>query len=302
MNKFINIRKLPDFKDVLIVPKRSKISNNKDVSLTKTIKFNNVTWTGTPIISSNNISDINTFNVLKKNGYITCFPKHFNKYWNNDGYPYQELQFTDNYMLSCGLNLPDYSQAIRVINNLKARYDINVKFLCVDVANGYVTDLQDTCKRLRDIYPNIILVAGNIVTPNCIYELIKESGVNIIKVGIIDTQTHLKTGIGFPQLSAIIDCAEAAHELGGYVISDGGVTNPCDIVKAFAGGADFVMSGGIFASSINETGNFKGYLQDLEHLEQTIKEINEGISSACTYVNSKNIEELYNNSQFITIN
>jgi GMP reductase len=185
------------------------------------------------------------------------------------------------------------------------------------------------------------LVAGNVVTPERVYDLIKVHRVNIVKVGIgsgMACETRLKTGVGFPQLSAVIDCSIAAHQAGGYIISDGGIKDPCDIVKAFAGGADFVMAGGIFSghhespgtevidkygdhfkqfygmSSIPANNLYNGGLKEYRtsegkslkiplkgHLQNTILDINGGIRSACTYINANCIEEIYKNSNFVLI-
>jgi GMP reductase len=336
-----------DFKDTLIVPKKSIIASRKNVNLTKKLTFKtknkDITWEGVPIISSNmdTVSDLNTFNEFCKHNYITCFPKYFNKLWNIDylDYPF-ELKFTDNYMLSCGINHNDYAELVKIIRNLKDFHDIDVKFICVDVANGYLQQMHDTCGLLRELFPDIVITAGNVVTPECIYDLIKTYGVNIIKIGIgsgMACETRLKTGVGYPQLQAILDCSTAAHEAGGYIISDGGIKSPCDIAKAFAGGADFVMAGGIFAghdespgkiveikgvkykefygmSSQEANDRYNGGMKNYRTsegkkitvplkgpLENTIMDINGGLRSACTYVNANNLDEFYTNTQFVSI-
>ena len=87
------------------------------------------------------------------------------------------------------------------------------------------------------------------VTADQTQELIL-NGADIVKVGIGPGSvctTRIKTGVGYPQLSAVIECADAAHGLGGHIIADGGCTCPGDVAKAFAGGADFVMLGGMLA-------------------------------------------------------
>ena len=242
-----------DFKDILIVPKKTLLTSRKQDSLTRKMSFNkfNAFWEGTPIIASNmdTVSNLSSFNVLRQYDYITCFPKYFNKMWQNlDEFP-KELAYTNNYMLSCGVSDNDIDIVRRLVERLSLK-GITVKFICVDVANGYMTTLCDACLRLRELFPDIILVAGNVVTPDATYYLITNAGVNIVKIGIGSGSvctTRLKAGVGYPQLSAVLECSDAAHNANGYIISDGGIINPCDISKAFAAGADFVMGGSIFA-------------------------------------------------------
>jgi GMP reductase len=297
--KFINNHRAIDFKDTLIIPKKSRICSSKEVNLTKKITFKTknkeITWEGVPIISSNNISDLNSFNELRKHNYISCFPKHFNKLWNenNPVYP-SELIYTNNYMLTGGISYEDKSQMVRIISNLSAN-NIKVKFICIDVSNGYIQQMHDTCALFRDLYPDIVIVAGNVVTPECIYDLIKIYGVNIVKIGNCDCENRLKTGVGYPQLQAILDCSTAAHEAGGYIISDGGIKNPSDIAKAFAGGADFVMADSIFRCDDESP------CKKIIILENTIIDINEGLHCACTYTNSSNLDEFYTNTHFINV-
>uniref|UniRef100_A0A6C0B0H2 GMP reductase n=1 Tax=viral metagenome TaxID=1070528 RepID=A0A6C0B0H2_9ZZZZ len=329
----------PDFRNVLITPQKSYLKSRKDVNLNTNFTFKTpggeVKWSGVPIISSNmdTVSNVRTCEILRQNNYLTCFPKHFNKEFDNYLYP-DELHCVENYMLSCGTN--DYQNAVSLIDRLC--YDnIKVKFLCVDIANGYLQQLQDTCKYLRNKFPDMVLAAGNVVTPEIVDELISECGVNIVKVGIGSgsvCETRLKTGIGYPQLGAVIECAWAAETAGGYIISDGGVSSPSDICKAFAGGADFVMVGGMFAGHEESPGDtiienderyklcygmsskeanekYNGGMKDYRtsegkvkkikmkgSLEETIKDINGGIRSACTYVNARNLRELSENAEF----
>lgn len=124
-----------------------------------------------------------------------------------------------------------------------------VQMVCVDVANGYTQRFGQFIKQLRRDYPHLIIMAGNVVTREMTEELIL-AGADIVKVGIGPGSvctTRKMTGVGYPQLSAIIECADAAHGLGGLVCADGGCTNPGDIAKAFGAGADFVMLGGMLA-------------------------------------------------------
>ena len=268
------MRRALDFHDVLIVPKKSYIKSRKEVSLIRRIKFRNVPWRGIPIISSDTVTNMDTFNFLRLRGYMSCFPSHMIDEWvQMDSLP-RELGYTNRYMLSCGL---DFTNVSIIIDWLR-EYSISVKFLCVDVANGYTQDLQDVCCKLKSLYPDIVLVAGNVCTPDLVEELIIDCGVNIVKCG---TGSMLKTGVGYPQLSAVMECSKAAHDCGGYLISDDGITNPSDVVKSFVAGADFVMT------------------KRLLDGPDTISDINEVLTTACSYVNAKNLLELRKNSEFV---
>jgi GMP reductase len=147
--------------------------------------------------------------------------------------------------MSIGTSNADYDKFVQVY----ARVDDNLKYLCIDVANGYSEAFVSHVRNIRKIYPNIVIIAGNVVTADQTQELIL-NGADIVKVGIGPGSvctTRIQTGVGYPQLSAIIECADAAHGLGGHVIADGGCTCPGDVAKAFAAGADFVMLGGMLA-------------------------------------------------------
>ena len=344
--KHINNTPKLDFKDVLIVPNKTSLKSRKEVSLTRRIDFPELhkCWEGTPIIASNmdTVSNLDTFNVLRQYNYITCFPKHFNMQWLNELNTPEELQYTNNYMLSCGVSKNEINVVSNLIDNI-ALTGIKVKFICVDVANGYMTSLSDACLKLREIFPNIIIVAGNVVTPERTYELIKNAGVNIVKVGIGSGSvctTRLKAGVGYPQLSAVLECSDAARSANGYIISDGGIIHPCDVSKAFGAGADFVMCGSVFAGHDESPGEtvvdqltkikYKSFYGMSSHtanekynnglqeyrsaegkqvnipvkgsLHDTIQDLNGSIRSTCTYTNSKHIYELVNNTQFICVN
>lgn len=338
MNKIISNTKL-DFNDVLIVPKSSYVESRKLVNLKRTIKFRNnrPEWNGVPIISSNmdTVTDLTTFRTLSKHNYLSCFPKHFNKTWLTSAIP-NELKQTDSYILSCGIGNQDIDQIITLLAKLSDQ-GIFPKFLCVDVANGYLVKLISVCATLRDKFPNIILIAGNIVTPDVLEDLVYDGGVDIVKLGIGSGQlcmTRKQTGIGYPQLSCILECTEVAKSLNAHIISDGGITCPGDLAKAYCAGASFVMLGSYLAGHDESPGVEKnGYkliygmsssiandkhnngLQNYKAsegrvvripikgpLEKTIQEIEGGLRSCCTYINARNISEMNSNSHFIKVN
>jgi GMP reductase len=203
------------------------------------------------------------------------------------------------------------------------------RFACIDVANGYMEQLFQCVRKVRAADPSRIIIAGNVVTPEGVNAII-HAGADIVKIGIGSgsaCSTRLKTGIGYPQLSAIIECGEAAHCSGGYIMSDGGCVSPGDVAKAFGAGADFVMLGGMLAGhrengsifqgmasrahSDRHNGGLKDYrtaegwelrLPDRGHLIDTLQDILGGLRSTCSYVGAKTIEALPGYTTFVRVN
>lgn len=231
-----------DFKDVLLKPKRSTLSSRSEVDVERQFTFlhSRFTWKGIPIITSN-MDTTGTFDMyysLSKLKMITCFHKHYEI---ND-YP-SDLD-PNYYSISSGIGNKDWEKLQLLITKL------NPHFLTIDVANGYNQRFIDFCRKVRDKYPNLTIIAGNVVTADMVQELLIFAKVDIIKVGIGSgsvCSTRLKTGVGMPQLSAIAECCEAANGIGGHIMSDGGCSIPSDICKAICGGAHFVMLGGMFS-------------------------------------------------------
>jgi GMP reductase len=233
-----------DFSDVLFKPKRSTLRSRKEVDLSRTFTFKHSgnTWTGTPIIASN-MTTIGTFEMyseLSKSKMLTFAHKFYTPLdWSQ-----RRIDF-DYIAPSIGANSKDLSN-FEVLYN---QYSDRLKFVVLDVANGYGEYLSEFVKDLRKKYPQLIIVAGNVVTAEMTEQLIL-SGADVAKVGLGSGScctTRIQTGVGAPQLSAVIECADAAHGLGGHIISDGGCTCPGDVAKAFGAGADFVMLGGMLA-------------------------------------------------------
>ena len=232
-----------DYKDVLIRPKRSTLRSRKQVSLERSYRFRNShqEWSGIPIMAAN-MDGVGTFKMahaLSHLSLFTCITKQSSaKDWHNcfDGRP-------DYAAVSIGTNVNDYEKAKEVISSN------NLKWICIDIANGYSEHFVEFVRHVRKDYPRLNIIAGNVVTADMTQELIL-AGADIVKVGIGPGSvctTRIQTGVGYPQLSAVIECADAAHGLGGHIIADGGCTCPGDVAKAFAAGADFVMLGGMFA-------------------------------------------------------
>ena len=330
-----------DFNDVLIRPKRSKMSSRSQVNLERTFRFpnSNQTWTGIPILAAN-MDTVGTYEVYKelsKHHIITAMHKFYDV---NDFLHMQSIGLNKEYfMVSTGINKQDLERLVSILQY------IDVKFICIDVANGYMEKLCEFCKKIRELYPDKIIVAGNVVTREISEDLILRGGVDIVKVGIGPGSaciTRTQTGVGMPQLSAIIECADAAHGVNGYIIGDGGVTCPGDMAKAFCGGADFVMMGGQFAGHEENPGEliaekngkelemykiFYGMSSDTamkKHygkmdkyrssegrtvkikykgkLENTVLNFLGGIRSTCTYINAKNIKNMSKCCTFVRVN
>jgi GMP reductase len=247
-----------DYKDVLIRPKRSTLGSRKEVDLERGFTFRNYKpefpenteyrhWRGVPIIAAN-MDGVRTFEMadtLAKQNIMTCLVKTYSvkdivNFFDTDDY------LRTNYVaMSIGITDKDEQKFREVYEQA----DGNLKYVCIDVANGYSTRFRDFVMDFRLRYPHIVIIAGNVVTGEMTEELIL-AGADIVKVGIGPGSvctTRIQTGVGYPQLSAVIECADAAHGLGGHIIADGGCTCPGDVAKAFAGGADFVMLGGMLA-------------------------------------------------------
>ncbi len=326
-----------DFSDVLIRPKRSILYSRSEVDLTRTINFPNSkqTWNGVPIIAANmdTIGTYSVYKILSNYKIITAFHKFYKL---EDYLSFSELGLDPNYfMISTGISGKDLENLKNILNH------IDVKFICVDVANGYMKQLVEFCANLRELYPNKIIVAGNVVTREVTEELILSGKVDIVKIGIgpgAACTTRLKTGVGMPQLSAISECADSSHGVNGFIIGDGGITCSGDASKAFGAGADFIMIGGLFSGHyenpgelIEENGEkyklFYGMSSDTAmkkrygkmanyrssegrtikiklkgNLEDTVNDILGGIRSTCTYINAKYIKNIPKCCTFVKVN
>lgn len=254
MQKIINEIKL-DFDDVLIRPKRSTLNSRAEVCIQREFKFKYSPrkLLAVPIMVAN-MDTVGTFAMAKSlciQGAITCLHKHYkiNEYvgfYTDPSIANKNLVF-----YSVGTSQKDIEKAIEVFSQIK-KYNFETPNICLDVANGYTEQFVKTAYRLRNLFPESVIMAGNVVTPEMTEELIIHGQVDIVKVGIGSGSvctTRLKTGVGYPQLSAVMECADAAHGLGGHICSDGGCKVVGDICKAFGGNSDFVMLGSVFAGT-----------------------------------------------------
>ena len=244
-----------DYKDVLIRPKRSTLQSRKQVKLNRKFEFRNYEpdfdigddhYNGIPIMAAN-MDGVGTFEMadkLAEGEIFTCLVKTYTaeqliEYF--DG----PVERTECVAMSIGTSDSDYYKLLKV----KKECEHKLKYVCMDIANGYSEHFADAVRRTRKEFPDLVIIAGNVVTREMTEELIL-AGADIVKVGIGPGSvctTRIQTGVGYPQLSAVIECADAAHGLGGHIIADGGCTCPGDVAKAFAAGADFVMLGGMLA-------------------------------------------------------
>lgn len=250
-----------DYCDVLIKPKRSTLNSRSEPDVYRSYKFK---WSNTSLYGNGltiaNMATTGTFAMaesMAKNLMFTCLHKHYpfeelkeflEKHKNvivderDDG---RDLMFLDYVFVSTGIKDGDYEKICKVL-------DLGLcKNLCIDIANGYIPKLLDFVKKIRNQYPDLRIMVGNVVTGDMVQDLIL-AGADMVKVGIGGGSvclTRLKTSCGRPQFSTVLDCAEAAHAVDGMICADGGITCPGDICKAFGGGADFVMVGGLVAGT-----------------------------------------------------
>jgi GMP reductase len=283
-----------DYKDVLIRPKRSTLGSRKEVDVSRGFTFRNSQldtidnyrhYRGVPIMASN-MDGVGTFEIadkLAEQGMFTCLVKTYTSndlidFFNTDYFHTQFKRNRSDYVaMSIGITDDSWGK----LQEVTALCEDNLKYVCIDVANGYSERFAQFVRKVREAYPKLIIIAGNVVTGEMTEELIL-NGADIVKVGIGPGSvctTRIQTGVGYPQLSAVIECADAAHGLGGHIIADGGCTCPGDVAKAFAGGADFVMLGGMLAGhdegggevieKFYKTGEWVKDVMTVDHIEKT---------------------------------
>ncbi|EDO31825.1 predicted protein, partial [Nematostella vectensis] len=238
-----------DFKDVLIRPKRSTLRSRADVDLSRHFTFRYAAKRFPddviPIIAAN-MDTIGTFELaqaLSQHKLLTAIHKHYPiEAWAEFASEHSDvLPYT---IASAGMADKDLEKLQKILELVPT-----VPGICLDVANGYSEHFVDFVKKVRSMFPEHIIIAGNVVTGEMVEQLIL-SGADIVKVGIGPGSvctTRRQTGVGYPQISAVLECGDAAHGLKGHIISDGGCTCPGDVSKAFGAGADFVMLGGMLA-------------------------------------------------------
>jgi GMP reductase len=334
-----------DFADVLIRPKRSNLDSRSKVDTTRSFTFrlpDNVQsqWAGVPVVAAN-MDTVGTFQMagaLSEFNALCGIHKYYTEaQWDNFMYGWQtDYSCPPNVVYTIGMgdansSMQEIQKAERILNRHKS-----IKFICIDVANGYTEKFVNYVRTIRGLFPDHILIAGNVVTREMTEALIL-AGANIVKIGIGPGSvctTRKVAGVGYPQLSCIMECADAAHGLGGYVLSDGGCTCPGDVAKAFGAGADFVMLGGMFAGTDEAAGEatedgkeFYG-MSSATAMEKhsggvatyraaegkrvvvpcvgsvggVMQQILGGVRSACTYVGASRLKDLSKCTTFIRVN
>ncbi len=326
------------FKDVMFRPKRSTLKSRSEVSLERTFKFlhSGTEWTGVPIMAAN-MDTVATFGlakVLVKEKILTPMHKHYTTQEWSDFLSTLDDEDFDYVAISTGTSDADYQKVVDVFEAHP-----KMRFICIDIANGYSEHLVEYVRKMRKTFPDKVIIAGNVVTGEMTEELLI-SGADIVKVGIGPGSvctTRVKTGVGYPQVSAVIECGDYAHGLGGLIISDGGCAVPGDVSKAFGAGADFVMMGGMLAghaesggeviekdgkkfvkyygmSSKSAMNKHSGGVAEYRASEgktvlvpfkgsvlDTLKDVLGGVRSTCTYVGARRLRELSKRTTFIRV-
>lgn len=324
-----------DYKDVLLRPKRSTMGSRKEVDLQRTYKFRNSQreYTGIPIMAAN-MQGVGTFGMaeeLIKVPMFTCLDKTYQPadIWDWLGNHVHKPDLCRNVAISTGITDIDDERIEATLKLCRS-----VQYVNIDVANGYSERFLDYVARFRDKHPEVIIIAGNVVTADITEELLLK-GADIVKVGIGPGSvctTRIKTGVGYPQLSAVMECADAAHGLGGHIIADGGCSSPGDVVKAFGAGADFVMLGGMLAGTkegvgyeVRDGGNVEFYGSSTTNAQEgtggvkehrtsegrvvsipykgsvnnVVTDVLGGLRSGCTYVGANQLKNLSKCTTFV---
>lgn len=271
-----------DYCDVMIKPKRSTLNSRSEPDIYREYKFR---WSNARIIGNGlmvaNMATTGTFEmakVMQYNKMFCCLQKH---------YTFEELYdfLTENNLkaktfdekicgndyifVSTGIKDGDYEKICKVL-------DLGLcKNLCIDIANGYIPNLITFVKKIREKYSDLVIMVGNVVTGDMVQDLIL-NGADIVKIGIgpgSNCTTRKETAVGRPQLSAVIDCAEAAHAVNGMICADGGITCNGDICKAYGAGADFVMVGSLVAGTDEADGEIIEKMYRTDEYDYTVESI-----------------------------
>ena len=336
---FYSSEKKLNFKDVLIVPKSSKINSRKDVILDTKILFpaSGISWTGVPIMASN-MDNVGTFEMgfALQNFHMT---NAVSKFYNKDAWVKSISNGLDLEFNFITFGLQEISEIDEIISYILQKTNKNIKTIVFDIPNGYIEKFSKIISEARKEFPKLGIIAGNVVTSEGV-RLLMDSGADGVKVGIGSggvCDTTETTGIGYPQLSAAIDCSLEVKKYNGFIVSDGGVKITGDISKAFAAGSGFVMLGSLLAahkesmapiirkdnknfrelygmsSTQAMTKHYGGVadyrtsegksilVEDRGPVKNTLNKILGALRSTCTYINAKNIGEIHENSSFIIL-
>lgn len=274
-----------DYSDVLIAPQTTSINHRGEVDVVR--QFKNIDLKCCPIMSSN-MTQTGCFKVarsLVKNDMLGAIHKFYSafdiiKFFEENG-------DSNNYFVTIGLRNKEFE-----IQRLREISKFNFSIM-IDVPNAYIPEVELLVKEVRKEFPKRIIAVGNVCTGDRTQELIR-AGANATKIGVgpsVICNTRITTGCGRPQLSSVIECANAAHQVGGYVIADGGFSNVGDICKALVAGADICMSGSFFAGCDESSG---------EIIEKTFRtnEVDTESLSYCSKMETKKFKDYYGMSSF----
>ena len=320
-----------DYKDVLLRPKRSVLGSRNEVDLSREFTFRNCKqkWGGVPVVAANmdHVGTVEMAKSLSDFNMLTCLHKYITVE--------DAVQLPSVPSANCAVSIGLHDSDLYRLEDLVKEHRF-LTFICIDVANGYSERFSKYVKKIRSMYPDKVIIAGNVVTGEMTEELIL-NGADIVKVGIGPGSvctTRIQTGVGYPQLSAVIECADAAHGVGGHIMADGGCTCPGDVAKAFGAGADFVMLGGMLAghdecsgevvdghkefygmSSSSAMKKYSGGVANYRSSEgktvkvpyrgpvsETVKNILGGLRSACTYTGARTIKQMPKCATFVRVN
>ncbi|MQF98528.1 MAG: GMP reductase [SAR202 cluster bacterium] len=337
-----------DFDDVLIKPKRSTLATRSGVDIERSYRYLHCKWweSTIPIIAANmdttgTFAMSNSLEGFETMGMQTALHKHYSL---DDLAGFFSSGWCTNTWYTIGIKEEDVKKLIAVDDIVRSRcptsVGLGIERICIDVANGYQKVFVDHVRRVRNLFPHSVIMAGNVCTPEMVSELLISGGADIVKIGIGPGSvcaTRKITGCGYPQLSAIIECADAAHGVGGHICADGGCREAGDVVKAFAAGADFVMLGGMLAGTdecegeweysdggekvalkfygmsseeaMNKHGSGMGSYRASEGIVKSVpykgsvsrilQEITGGIRSACAYVGAPTLKDLPKCATFV---
>ena len=327
-----------NFDDVLLKPKRSTLTSRKDVDMTRKFTFKNSkkVMNFTPIFASN-MDGVGTFSmarVLQEYKMMTVITKTTTpEQWKEAVGSGVRLQSVS---VCTGTNkvFDDNAEDYRNMQQVLKMYP-DVKMITIDVANAYHQNMVGFVEQVREEYPDKVIVAGNVVTPEMVEELII-NGADMVKIGIGPGSvctTRTMTGIGVPQFSAILECADAANGVDGHIMADGGCVWPGDIAKAFGGGAHAVMIGGMLAGHdeseqqvVDGKIEFYGMSSDRARekhgkrkdgyrgnegrwiilpyrgaVNNTVEDILGGVRSAATYIGARRLKDMPKCATFVRV-
>ena len=318
-----------DFGDVLIRPRRTTLKSRSEVNLVREFKFKHSPkiMSLVPIMASNmdTTGTFEVYKVLSEHKLLTCLSKFLTL---DDYKEFMKDNIMDPnlFVVTVGIRESEFEKMCKIVEYTKCNW------ICVDVANGHMQCLVDYCRKIRDRFPDKVLIAGNVAIPEMTEELIINGKVDVVKCGIGGGSvclTRKKTGVGVPQMATIDECSDVAHKNSAHIISDGGITCPGDASKAFVAGADFIMMGGQFAGHDENPGELiedddgkkykMFYGMSSKHamekhygkmekyrssegrnikipykgsLHNTVEDYLGGIRSCCTYIDAKKIKHM----------